>query len=158
MAATEGCRHTRAWGSHRDPFSSRRRGRYTGRERAGPMEAPARMRSVWRRRFTTLTGESMSKTLPAVPLSETTYALIFAHNHALKPHTHTHCSTHSPLDFSCYASAGFWTLHCGWRVPFLVTALPAFLCAILIMTTAEEPARGQTEEVVVQFMQQQVRQ
>ena len=46
----------------------------------------------------------------------------------------------------------------GWRVPFLVTALPAFLCAILIMTTAEEPARGQTEEVVVQFMQQQVRQ
>ena len=38
------------------------------------MEAPARMRSVWRRRFTTLTGESMSMTLPAVPLSETTYA------------------------------------------------------------------------------------
>ena len=38
------------------------------------MEAPARMRSVWRRRFTTLTGESLSMTLPAVPLSETTYA------------------------------------------------------------------------------------
>ena len=38
------------------------------------MEAPARMRSVWRRRFTTLTGESMAMTLPAVPLSETTYA------------------------------------------------------------------------------------
>ena len=44
----------------------------------------------------------------------------------------------------------------GWRVPFLITAVPACICAVLIMTTAQEPPRGQTEEVVVQFMQQQV--
>ena len=27
----------------------------------------------------------------------------------------------------------------GWRVPFLITALPALTCALLIMSTAEEP-------------------
>ena len=44
----------------------------------------------------------------------------------------------------------------GWRVPFMVTAVPAFTCALLVMTTAKEPPRGQAEEVVVQFMAQQV--
>jgi len=35
---------------------------------------------------------------------------------------------------------------CGWRLPFVIVAVPAFLMAILFMLTVKEPPRGRTEE------------
>lgn len=35
---------------------------------------------------------------------------------------------------------------CGWRIPFVVIALPGFLVALLFWFTTKEPPRGNTEE------------
>lgn len=45
----------------------------------------------------------------------------------------------------------------GWRLPFLVVALPAQACALLILLTATEPPRGDQEQEVLhmRFMMSQ---
>lgn len=39
----------------------------------------------------------------------------------------------------------------GWRVPFLMVATPAILCALLVFFTVDEPRRGDQEHAVRQF-------
>lgn len=39
----------------------------------------------------------------------------------------------------------------GWRSPFLVISIPCLLCALLILTTAVESARGGSEEEVLKM-------
>lgn len=36
----------------------------------------------------------------------------------------------------------------GWRLPFLIVAIPSLLCAVLILTTTREPLRGDQENEV----------
>ena len=35
--------------------------------------------------------------------------------------------------------------YAGWRVPFVIVAVPTLLLAMLMLVTAEEPPRGVTE-------------
>jgi MFS family permease len=39
----------------------------------------------------------------------------------------------------------------GWRVPFVITAVPSLLCGILVGFTVEEPKRGEQEKAVKEF-------
>ncbi|MCD6569673.1 MAG: MFS transporter [Deltaproteobacteria bacterium] len=42
--------------------------------------------------------------------------------------------------------AGFIGSEYGWRLPFIIVAVPNFVLGLLFLTTIEEPARGRTEE------------
>ena len=44
--------------------------------------------------------------------------------------------------------AGFVGPAMGWRTPFIMVSIPAFLCAFLMVTTLKEPARGSQEKAV----------
>ena len=39
----------------------------------------------------------------------------------------------------------------GWRLPFLIVAIPAICCAIAVLVTGTEPQRGSQEEAVLQL-------
>ena len=43
--------------------------------------------------------------------------------------------------------AGFLSPH-GWRLPFLIVAIPSFFCAFLMLFTMTEPSRGEQETAV----------
>ena len=44
--------------------------------------------------------------------------------------------------------AGFVGPAHGWRLPFVIVSIPAFICALLMLTTLTEPARGGQEAAV----------
>ena len=44
--------------------------------------------------------------------------------------------------------AGFVGPAHGWRLPFVIVSIPAFLCAALMVTTLTEPPRGCQESSV----------
>ncbi|GMH92604.1 hypothetical protein TrST_g170 [Triparma strigata] len=44
--------------------------------------------------------------------------------------------------------AGFVGPAYGWRLPFVIVSIPAFICALLMLTTLTEPARGGQEAAV----------
>ena len=50
----------------------------------------------------------------------------------------------------CPATASSHSARCagpyaGWRLPFVIVAVPTLLLAVLMLLTAEEPPRGVTE-------------
>jgi hypothetical protein len=50
--------------------------------------------------------------------------------------------------------AGFLGPWLGWRWPFLVIALPALVCALLVFLTVQDPERGGMEAAVLQYRHQ----
>ena len=42
----------------------------------------------------------------------------------------------------------------GWRLPFLIIAIPAIILGILVLLTVKDPARGASEQAVISYMQQ----
>ncbi len=43
---------------------------------------------------------------------------------------------------------------CGWRLPFVIVAVPAFIMAILFMLTVKEPPRGRTEDSLKELIEE----
>jgi len=43
---------------------------------------------------------------------------------------------------------------CGWRLPFVIVAVPAFIMGILFMLTVKEPPRGRTEESLKELIEE----